>query len=402
MILKIPKWYFCMAQELISDKKTAIIGGGPAGCMCAKILKDAGQDFEIFECNKILKTLLPTGGGKCNLAHAEFDFKELAKNYPRGEKFLYSVFSRFSTSDTLDFFKSIGIETYTREDNRIFPVSDSSADVRSKFLESLGKIKIINEKVVEISKNNNPKWKIKTNKNEYYFDFVVIAIGGHAGINILNKLNINIISQTQALVGLTAEKDFSQISGVKIPDIEIKACGKCFKGDMLFTHKGISGPVIYEMSSVLAREKMPYEISVKLANPADLAEHIQNCNKQEIINALKKYIPKSLAKYLLESLNIDCETKCCEIKSIQRKAIENILSDFRIKIKNKIQDGEVVMSGGVDLNEINPKTMESKTYQGLYFCGEIMDIDGFCGGFNLQNCWSTGYAAACGILSELQ
>ena len=121
-----------MAQESIS-KNIAIIGGGPAGCICAKFLIDRNIEVTIFEGGKLLHTLLPTGGGKCNLAHAEYDFKELAKNYPRGEKFLYSIFSRFSTFDTVEFFKSIGVETYTREDNRIFPVSNSSKDVREKF-----------------------------------------------------------------------------------------------------------------------------------------------------------------------------------------------------------------------------------------------------------------------------
>lgn len=140
MIWKIQKWYFYMAQELKS--RVAVIGGGPAGCACACFLQNI-CDVTVFDFGKILRTLLPTGGGRCNLAHAEFDFKELAKNYPRGEKFLYSVFSRFSTAETLEFFEKIGVKTYIQDDMRIFPISDSSADVRAKMLSALGNTEFI-------------------------------------------------------------------------------------------------------------------------------------------------------------------------------------------------------------------------------------------------------------------
>ena len=137
-----------MAQELIY-KSIGIVGAGPAGCMCAKLLSDAGFDVTLFDMGKFLRTLLPTGGGKCNITHDEPDFREFAKNYPRGEKFLYSVFSKFGVSDTIDFFNSIGVKTYTREDKRVFPISNSSSDVREKLLKSI-KCHFTNEEVVNI------------------------------------------------------------------------------------------------------------------------------------------------------------------------------------------------------------------------------------------------------------
>ena len=140
-----------MEQELTS--KVGIIGGGPAGCFCAYLLQNS-KNVTIFDFGSPLRTILPTGGGRCNLAHAEFDFRELAKNYPRGEKFLYSVFSKFSTADTIDFFEKIGIQTYIQDDMRIFPNSNSAKDVREKFLAALSKVKFKKERVLDIRRRN--------------------------------------------------------------------------------------------------------------------------------------------------------------------------------------------------------------------------------------------------------
>ena len=151
-----------MAQELKS--KVVIAGGGPAGCMCAYFLQN-DFDVTVFDKKSPLKTLLPTGGGRCNLAHAEYDFRELASNYPRGEKFLYSVFSKFSTSETIEFFEKIGVKTYIQDDMRIFPVSNSSAEVREQFLNSLKKVKFIKEEVLKVN-NKGAGFSVITNGRE--------------------------------------------------------------------------------------------------------------------------------------------------------------------------------------------------------------------------------------------
>ena len=223
MTLKTLKWYFCMVQESTSNKSVAIIGAGPAGCVCAKFLKNNGFCPIIFDKGKYLRTILPTGGGRCNLAHAEFDFKNLTKNYPRGEKFLYSVFSKFGTEDAIQFFKQLGIETYTQEDNRIFPKSNSSRDVQEKLLKALKGCKFVSEKVLSIEKLDNC-YKIITNKSSYAFDVVIVSTGGHGNWDIFNKMDLNIIPPTQALVGLVTKENFSAISGVSIKNV--KTSGK--------------------------------------------------------------------------------------------------------------------------------------------------------------------------------
>lgn len=395
MTLKTLKWYFCMVQESTSNKSVAIIGAGPAGCVCAKFLKNNGFCPIIFDKGKYLRTILPTGGGRCNLAHAEFDFKNLTKNYPRGEKFLYSVFSKFGTEDAIQFFKQLGIETYTQEDNRIFPKSNSSRDVQEKLLKALKGCKFVSEKVLSIEKLDNC-YKIITNKSSYAFDVVIVSTGGHGNWDIFNKMDLNIIPPTQALVGLVTKENFSEISGVSIKNV--KTYGKEFKnsdnGDIIFTHKGISGPLIYKISSIFARKEMPYKLVFQLVKDIDLQAELNKNSHKEIKNLLGQFVPKSFAEFVLENLDIGKDTPCHKITGKLRDKIYKKLTTFEVTIISKVPDGEVVTCGGIDLKEINSKTMESKKYPNLYFCGEVLDIDGFCGGFNLQNCWSTAFVVA--------
>lgn len=384
-----------MVQESTSNKSVAIIGAGPAGCVCAKFLKNNGFCPIIFDKGKYLRTILPTGGGRCNLAHAEFDFKNLTKNYPRGEKFLYSVFSKFGTEDAIQFFKQLGIETYTQEDNRIFPKSNSSRDVQEKLLKALKGCKFVPEKVLSIEKLDNC-YKIITNKSSYAFDVVIVSTGGHGNWDIFNKMDLNIIPPTQALVGLVTKENFSAISGVSIKNV--KTYGKEFKnsdnGDIIFTHKGISGPLIYKISSIFARKEMPYKLVFQLVKDLDLQAELNKNPHKEIKNLLGQFVPKSFAEFVLENLDIEKDTPCHKITGKLRDKIYKELTTFEVTIISKVPDGEVVTCGGIDLKEINSKTMESKKYPNLYFCGEVLDIDGFCGGFNLQNCWSTAFVVA--------
>lgn len=384
-----------MVQESTSNKSVAIIGAGPAGCVCAKFLKNNGFCPIIFDKGKYLRTILPTGGGRCNLAHAEFDFKNLTKNYPRGEKFLYSVFSKFGTEDAIQFFKQLGIETYTQDDNRIFPKSNSSRDVQEKLLKALKGCKFVSEEVLSIEKLDNC-YKIITNKSSYAFDVVIVSTGGHGNWHIFNKMDLNIIPPTQALVGLVTKENFSAISGVSIKNV--KTYGKEFKnsdnGDIIFTHKGISGPLIYKISSIFARKEMPYKLVFQLVKDLDLQAELNKNPHKEIKNLLGQFVPKSFAEFVLENLDIEKDTPCHKITGKLRDKIYKKLTTFEVTIISKVPDGEVVTCGGIDLKEINSKTMESKKYPNLYFCGEVLDIDGFCGGFNLQNCWSTAFVVA--------
>ena len=369
-------------------KQVGILGAGPAGCACAYFLQETCS-VTLIDASSPLRTILPTGGGRCNLAHAEYDFRELAKYYPRGEKFLLSVFSRFSTCDTLEFFETLGIKTYTQIDNRIFPISNSSKDVRDTFLNKLKGVKIKQEKGLQIE--SGEKIKLITDKNTYYFDALVIAIGGHAGYEIVKNSGIKIITPYPSLVGLTTEENFKSLAGVSVQNCTSN--GEI--GDILFTHKGISGPIIYKISSIKARDKFPYSLSIDLyPDNIDLQSLMNQNPHKQINNLLSELLPKRLTDYILTSLNLNTDTKCHLINGRQRDEILNAIHNFTVTITGTTPDGEVVTAGGVDLNEINPKTMESKKIKNLYFIGEVVDVDGFCGGFNLQNCWSTAFVAA--------
>ncbi len=381
-----------MVQEYKSSSiSIAIIGAGASGCIAAYFLLKAGLDVTLFDFSAPLRTLLPTGGGRCNLAHAEYDFKELAKNYPRGEKFLYSVFSKFSTYDTIALFEELGVETYVQEDGRIFPKSNSAKDVRDKILKKIKKADFIKEKVTDVIPLESG-FKIKTEKAEYFFSRVIISTGGKSSFPGIKH---NIIPFTPSLVGLNA--DIKDLSGVCIKNV----FSNDFKisGDILFTHFGISGPLIYKISSIKARDTFPYKISLNLYPEAlQLQDLLNSSPHKELKNILSKYLPQNFVKHLLGDL---AEVKAHKIDGRTRDSILNRIHNFELNITGTNRGEETVTAGGYNLDEISSKTMESKLYPNLYFTGECLDIDGFCGGFNLQNAWSTAYIASLSILQAI-
>ena len=166
----------------------------------------------------------------------------------------------------------------------------------------------------------------------------------------------------------------------------------------MFTHTGVTGPLIYQISSIMAREDFPYNINLDFTGEIDLQSELNNNPHKSIKNLLADYVPKSLSEFILEKLHINPDEKAHSIDGKTRDRILNYINNFEITISGTRPDGEVVTSGGVDLSEINSKTMESQIIAGLYFCGEVIDVDGFCGGFNLQNCWSTAFVAALGVM----
>lgn len=370
---------------LANGKSVAIIGAGASGCICAYHLLKAGFSVVLFDKNLPLKTLLPTGGGRCNLAHAEFDFKELAKNYPRGEKFLYSVFSKFSTRDTIDMFEDMGINTYIQEDGRIFPESNSAKEVQVAVLQKLRKLGI---KFVQKTINN-----IDSLMKEY--DFVIVATGGHSGYELLKPFDIKIVEPKPSLVGLNTKEKFNELSGTVIKSVNIND----ISGDLLFTHFGVSGPLVYTISSINAFAEMPYTLTVDLCpNLKDLQGILNSNPHKELKNILSGQLPIKVVKYITKDLNET--TKACQIDSRVRDLILDRIHNFKITIVGTNKGEETVTAGGVDLDEINPKTLELKKVQNVYCIGEVLNIDGFCGGFNLQNAWSTAYVCANGIISQ--
>ena len=379
-----------MVQEY---KSIAIIGAGASGCLCAYFLLKAGFNVTLFDKGYPLRTLLPTGGGRCNLAHAEYDPKELAKNYQRGEKFLYSVFSKYGTAETLETFENMGIKTYVQENGRIFPESNSAKEVRNTILNKIKDANIIREEVLEIKKIEKG-FKLKTNKAEYFFSHVILAIGGHSGLNLIKDLNIKTIEQKPSLVGLNTRESFKNLSGTVIKNVSCED----FRGDILFTHFGISGPLVYTVSSIKAFDEMPYKLKFDLAPElVDLQEELNNNPHKEIKNILNKYLPQKVISFLFQSIVAE-NTKAHQINGKTRDLILERIHYFEIEVIGTNKGEETVTAGGIDLNELNPKTMGLKSYPNLYAIGEILNIDGLCGGYNLQNAWSTAYVCAEGII----
>lgn len=346
-------------------KKVAIVGAGPAGVYCALALRDMGVfDIDIYEKSSPLKTLLVTGGGRCNLTHFADNLKDFAKNYPRGEKFLYSIFSRHFVDDTLDFFKKIGIDTYMQSDDRYFPKSNSASDMRSKMLFALGDTKIINKNISSIKDLKN-------------YDFIVISTGSKGGYKLAQEIGHTIVEPLPSLCGLKLSDDSPKFpQGVVL---------KTQDGEILFTKDGISGPYVYKISSLNARKKFPYEITIPLINPDDLFNEVKNNPKKSFGNVVCKYVPKSFAAALLGNYNKQCA-------NISKKEIDE-LESITFKVVSPDGRGEIVTCGGVELSQVD-NFCRSKLDNKVFFCGEVLDIDGFCGGYNLQNCWSSAYSVA--------
>ncbi len=378
------------------DKKICIIGSGASGSFCAYFLRD--EKPVIYDAQEPLKTLLPTGGGRCNLSHAEYEISDLVKNYPRGEKFLYSVFSRFGVYDTLLIFEELGVKTYTQKNGRIFPVSNSSKDVRNALLNKIKHLNFRREKVIEISPIENG-YEIITSKGKNFYTHVIVSTGGHSGYGILKNLDIKIIPPKPSLVGLKTKEDFSSVSGVVIKSV--KSNDFDIVDDVLLTHFGVSGPLIYTLSSINARKNFPYSLSFDLFNGEyDLQTELNENSHKDIKNILSGILPKNFVRYFLEKLNIDGDLKGHSINREIREKISSNLHDFKINVTGTDRGEETVTSGGVDLSEVIPQSLMSKKYNNLYFCGEVLDIDGFCGGFNLQNAWSTAYVVSQSVLSD--
>ncbi len=347
--------------------KVCIIGGGPSGVYCALKLMMFSPDVDItiFDRSKMLLTLLPTGNGRCNLSYEEYDNRELASFFPRGEKFLYSVFAGYGVKETISDFEKIGVETYVQEDKRIFPKENKASFVRKKLLSAISKANFIQKEVNELPDN---------------FDYYVISTGLKSGVMpVLEKIGHKIVPVKPSLCGLKIkEKNFLRLKGVS------------FNG-VVFTDEGVSGPYIYKLSSFRAYDNFPYEIKIPLADIEKLKERIKECPKKLLKTVLGEFIPKSLAEVLINS-DIQCA-------NTSNKMIEG-LEYLRLTATANDSRGEIIHAGGVSLNEID-KNFKSKIKDNLWIIGETLDVDGLTGGFNLQFCWSSASIAAENIVKSI-
>ena len=394
-----------MEQES-TFKNIAVIGIGASGGFCSILLnKNPYSKVTLFDEKPPFSTLLPTGGGRCNITYNEDDIKAFAKNYPRGEKFLLSVFSKFDAVKTRRLFEDLGIKTYIQEDNRVFPVSNSSSDVIKKLSSHLNGTKIIKEKVLSIRKENE-HFIISTSNKEYSFDKVILATGGKGnGFELAKSLGHKIIETKPSLTAFDIkEKNLYKLSGISFKNAKISAqYGKnkyLEYGDILFTHKSISGPGIFKISALSAYDEIskenPLIINICLSefNKEEIENTIKSNTKKSIKNVFNKFAPERFIEEIININKIDGNKQIAQIKKEEKEILINSLSNLRLHAISRIKDSEIVTAGGIDLNEVNAKTMESKLVKGLYFIGEILNIDGFTGGFNLQNCWSSAYIAS--------
>jgi len=364
-------------KTTMKKRKIAIIGGGPAG-YAAAISAAEFACVDIYEKNVPLKTVLWTGNGRCNLTHDVKDFKELASHYPRGERFLYSVLSRFGEEQTLDWFESMGLKTYAQEDGRVFPQTGRAATVREALLKKAASadVKTIKSLVREAPFED--------------YDAVVLATGGK-NHEIARKSGHTITPLRQSLAALNSDEQWIKgLAGVSVKGVAVRAKKNSLKGDVVFTHNGLSGPVILDTSAYCAYSEPPYRIQLNLAPDFD----VEGLDAEKTVsNALKKYIPRSLGMNLLNYSGLNPDKKTSALSDKEKRLLTDVIQKMEVKITGTASEGGMVTAGGVDLKEINPKTMESKLVKNLYFCGEVLDIDGLTGGFNLQMCWSTGYIA---------
>ena len=411
--------------------KIIIIGGGPAGMMAAITARQNGNEVVLLEKMQSLgRKLLITGKGRCNIT-SSLEMEDFIKNTPGNGMFLYSCYQNFTNKDIIQFLKEEGLEVKEERGNRIFPVTDKSQDVLKCFTSKLKELNVkiqYNSRVEEIIVNNIKEIiGVKVNGKIMEADKIILATGGKSypltgstgdGYKLVQKLGHTITNIKPSLVPLEIydKAICKELQGLSLRNIGIKLIDKEKSktiyedfGEMIFTHFGVSGPTILSSSAHLVRYK---NIDEKLKNssivlkidlkPAlseeKLNERIlrdfEECKNKQYKNSLDKLLPQKLISMVIMKSKINPEKKVNEITKEERRKIVSLLKNFEIEIKDfRPIDEAIITSGGVSIKEINPKTMESKLVKGLYFAGEIIDVDSYTGGFNLQIAYSTGYTA---------
>lgn len=407
----------------------AVIGGGPAGMMAAGRAAELGANVILINKNHTLgKKLLLTGGGRCNVTNATFDTRKLLERFGDGGKFLFSTFSQHNVKDTLHFFNTRGMATKVEAEDRVFPISDSSnsvLDVLKKYLEE-GRVTILGDSTVEKMKGdegkNGDEGAVKSiilkSGEEIFAKSFVIATGGKAypetgstgdGFVWLKKLGHNIIKPNSSLVPIIIKEPWiKSLQGVTLPEVKISIFqdGKkeeAEKGKILFTHFGVSGPTILNMSKKVGELLSYGEVTISLDilpkhDFSTLNEALQKLFKKEagkkIKNAIAEIIPAAFAPIVLELTAIDPEKTAHDITREERIRLMKILKNIPMNVGGLLGlENSIVSSGGVDLTEVDFKTMRSRLFKNLYLVGDVLNIDRPSGGYSLQICWTTGFVA---------
>lgn len=406
-------------------KRVVVIGGGAAGLMAAVIAGREGAKVTLLEkMNYVGKKMGITGKGRCNITNA-CDMSDFIKNTPGNGKFLYGAYERFTNEDLLQLLHDAGLETKVERGGRVFPASDSALDVRNTFMKLMKHYGVdvhLEEPVKKLMVDDGVVTGVVTDRETYHADAVVIATGGKSypatgstgdGYILAAQVGHKITDIRPSLVPIVTEESWvKDLMGLSLRNVELsvvaknKVQAKMF-GEMMFTHFGITGPIVLSLSHTvgkLMRKKnigtIGLDINLKPAlSPETLDKRLQKdfdlYSKKQLINGMKDLLPSRLIPLIIELAGIDPQKPINQISKEERQQIGYMLQHMPLTVKGlRPVEEAIVTAGGISLKEFNPKTMESKLVKGLYGAGEVLDIDAFTGGYNLQAAFSTGYVAA--------
>ncbi len=405
--------------------KVAIIGGGAAGLMAAYAAAKNGNDVTIFERNpRPARKVMITGKGRCNVTN-NCDLETFLANTPHGSRFMYSAFSAFSSQDTMDFFEKQGVPLKTERGNRVFPQSDKAVDIVDALVSAVSKAgaKFVNARVSSIG---DIKGRVNSvtleNGKEFLFDKVVLATGGMSypvtgstgdGYRFAEALGHTVTELRPSLVPIMTKESFcSKLCGLSLKNVKISLFLEGKKkpvfselGEMMFTDFGITGPLVLSASAYIDKDPQLYTVKIDLKPALDadtldkriLRDFSAEPNK-DFINSLDELLPKRLISVVVHNTGIDPRKKVNSITREDRQRLIKELKELTLHVSRlRPIEEAVITSGGVKLKEIDPTTMQSKLVEGLYFAGEVIDVDCFTGGFNLQVAFSTGYLAGISV-----
>ncbi len=398
--------------NFMGKKSVVIVGGGASGFFCAANLDHSKFEIIILEQQKeVLQKVKISGGGRCNVSHACFDPRDLVKFYPRGNKELISVFSKFQPGDTMEWFSNRGVELKIEDDNRVFPVSNSSQTIINCLMNEVEKrkVRVLTQTTVKEIVKIDSQYRIATNNGDFTPDFVVFATGSAPkSLKILENLGLKMVNAVPSLFTFNIKDDLlKDLPGTSFEnsEIRIKSLKTEEAGPLLITHWGLSGPAILKLSAWKARElhasNYQFEIEVNfISTNISEAEELLNeyreaHSKKQIAQCRIFSVTQRFWSKILEISKVNPEK---QISQLNKKEMQSILENicqkkFKVNGKSTFKD-EFVTAGGVDLKEVNFKNMMSKNLNKFYISGEVLNIDAVTGGFNFQACWSEAWLIA--------
>lgn len=409
-----------------SKSDLVVIGGGAAGLMCAITAAERGVGVTLLDPNKKLgRKVRITGKGRCNVTN-NCDIKGFMENIPSDGRFLYSALNRLSPADTIDYFESHGVKLKTERGNRVFPVSDNANEVADMLAEQCSKlgVKIIRTTASWILTENGAVWAVETGDGIIKCAAAAVCTGGMSypltgskgdGYKFARQFGHNIIQPRASLVPLESDDEYcGEMQGFSLRNVSLSLYEDdklIYKelGELLFTHFGLSGPLVLSASSHMRnRDKARYAVKIDLKPALDekkldarILRDFELFSNREFKNSLDKLAGKTMIPVLVKLSGISPEQKVNTITHEQRMKLVKLFKEFPVSISGTRPIEEaIITSGGVDTKEINPRTMESKLVEGLYFAGEVLNLDGYTGGFNLQIAWSTGFVAGKSVLKD--